>query len=352
MFTSKSDFAKYPFSSEARKYVESLNIKVGELVGEEYSSIMERAERRVEESLLYGSVVHQWTSSDVEILSFPIAIMLVMGIQDTFLNRRYALGEARRAYNILRSEEKEKILEASCGTFDWDLKSTLDSLNGQTFDFTLDFRNFLKNSVTFQDRKWKLVNRIVIEGNIYVTREEVARLLQEEVQRQLEERLSQSSYTKLPRSLDQRTDRLREMLDRRKRTIKSYEYPTEITTGAFPPCIKTLYDNAASGRHLSHTGRFALTSFLLRVGLSADEVIGLFTEASDFNEKMTRYQVEHIAGKRGARTKYSPPNCSTLKTNGLCRNPDKICESIIHPLSYYRNKLRMIGKMRKSEKQE
>jgi len=351
MLTSKNDFAKYPFSSEARKYIESLHIKVGELTGEEYTPILDRAERRPEESLLIGSINHQWTNSDdVEILSFPVSIMLVMAIQDPFLNRRYALGEAKRAYSILGSEPKEKILDVACGTFNWDLRSTLDSLDSLTFDFTLDFKNFLKNSVAFQDRKWKLVNRIVIEGNIYITREEAARLLQEEVQRQLQKRLSQPSHTKLPRSLEQRTDKLKKLLDQRKRTVKLYEFPTEIMMSAFPPCIKTLYDHAVSGRHLSHIGRFALTSFLLRAGLSADKVIGLFAESSDFNEKMTRYQVEHIAGRRGAGTKYSPPNCSTLKTNGLCRNPDKICESIRHPLSYYRNKLRMIGKMRKSER--
>jgi len=349
MLTSKSDLAKYPFSSEAREYIESLHIKVEELEGEEYSLILERAERRVEESLLYGSVNHQWTNSDVEILSFPVSIILVMAVHDNFLNRRYALGEARRAYNLLRSEQKEKIFDVACGTFNWDLRSTLDSLSGQAFDFTLDFKNFLKNSIAFQDRKWKLVNRTIIKGHIYVTREEVARLLQEEVQKQLQERLSQPMRIELPESLEQRTDRLRKLLDKRKKTIKTYEFPTEITIGAFPPCIKNLYENASSGKHLSHIGRFALTSFLLNAGLSVDKIIGLFTESSDFNERMTKYQVEHIAGRRGGGTKYSPPNCSTLKTHDLCRSPNEICKSIRHPLSYYRIKLRMIGKMRKSE---
>lgn len=349
MLNSKNDFAKYPFSIEARKFIEELHINVEELTGEEYSPILERAEQRVEEALLYGTVSHQWTNSDVEILSFPVSIMLVMTIGKAFLNRRCALGEARRAYNLLRSERKEKIFDVACGTFDWDLRSTLDSLNRQTFDFTLDFNNFLRNSIAFQDGKWKLVNRIMVNGNIYMTREESARLLQEETQRQLLERLTQPMHTELPRLLEQRTDRLRGLLDRREQVIDSYKMPTETRMDAFPSCIRVLYGNASSGKHISHIGRFALTSFLLNAGLSTDKVIGLFSESSDFDERMTKYQVEHIAGRRGSGTKYSPPNCSTLKTHGLCYNPDEICKSIRHPLTYYRRKLRMIGKMKQSE---
>jgi len=202
-------------------------------------------------------------------------------------------------------------------------------------------RSFLKNSIAFQDRKWKLVNRVMINSNIYLTREEAGRLLQEETQKQIQERLSQATRLELPRILEQRTNRLKELLDRRRKTEKSYELPTEIVIGAFPSCIKVLHDNASSGRHLSHMGRFALASFLLNVGLSAEKIIELFTEASDFDERMTRYQVEHIAGIRGTGTKYSSPNCSTLKTHGLCRSPDEICKSVRHPLSYYRRKLDM-----------
>jgi DNA primase large subunit len=341
MLTSKNDLAKYPFTHEARRYIEGLHIKVEELATEEYSPILDKAERRIEESILYGCVDHQWTNSDVEILSFPVSIMLIMAIRDNFLNRRCALGEARRAYNLLRSDQKERILDVSFGTFNWDLRSTIDSLSGQTFDFTLDLRSFLRNSIAFQDRKWKLVNRVMMNGNIYLTREEAGRLLQEEVQRQVQERLSQPMRLELAGTLEQRTSRLRELLDRRKKTVKSYEMPTEIVIGAFPSCIKVLHDSASSGRHLSHMGRFALASFLLNVGSPAEKIIELFTEASDFDERMTKYQVEHIAGMRGAGTKYSSPNCSTLKTHGLCRNPDEICKAIRHPLSYYRRKLSM-----------
>jgi DNA primase large subunit len=119
------------------------------------------------------------------------------------------------------------------------------------------------------------------------------------------------------------------------------EMPKEVIMDAFPPCIRELRASALAGRHMSHVGRFALTSFLINSGMTVDAVVDCFRSASDFNERMTRYQAEHIAGGRGSRTKYIPPKCETLRTHGVCPEMDEICRTLRrrHPLAYYRRKL-------------
>ena len=126
--------------------------------------------------------------------------------------------------------------------------------------------------------------------------------------------------------------------------IRLEELPKGTSIIAFPPCIKALYDAISSGRHISHVGRFALTSFLINAGMTVENVVDLFRSLSDFDERMTRYQVEHIAGGRGSRTKYIPPRCDTLRTHGVCPGMNEICKRIRHPLAYYRRKLRTIRK--------
>jgi len=64
--------------------------------------------------------------------------------------------------------------------------------------------------------------------------------------------------------------------------------------------------------------------------------------SSDYNERLTRYQVEHIAGKKGSRTKYVTPSCNTLKTHSVCGNMDDICKRIEHPIRYYLTKLKQL----------
>ena len=90
--------------------------------------------------------------------------------------------------------------------------------------------------------------------------------------------------------------------------------------------------------------RFALTSFLVNIGMPLDQMVSFYTDVTDFDESLTRYQIEHIAGMKGNRTKYTPPTCNTLRTHGVCRNPDSICKKISHPLSYYRRKVWSIQK--------
>jgi DNA primase large subunit len=179
-------------------------------------------------------------------------------------------------------------------------------------------------------------------GEIYLSKEEVARLLQEEVQKHIQSKLEGKTEVDLPFPIQQRVERLRQLLVKHKEEIRVEELPRGAISAAFPPCVKHLYDVSLAGQHIPHIGRFALTSFLLNAGMGVDGVVKLFSTLSDFDEKMTRYQVEHIAGKRGSGTKYTSPNCDTLRTHGLCPGPNEICGGIRHPLIYYRRKLKTI----------
>ena len=125
-------------------------------------------------------------------------------------------------------------------------------------------------------------------------------------------------------------------------TYKTQEQTLGMEAADMPPCIKNLLETLSSGGRLSHVGRFTLTSFLVNTGATEDEVMNFFKSASDFDERKTRYQVEHIAGRRGSRRKYTAPNCNTMRTHGLCVNPDALCATITHPLTYYRRKAKIL----------
>ncbi|MBT68826.1 MAG: hypothetical protein CL432_01570 [Acidimicrobiaceae bacterium] len=99
---------------------------------------------------------------------------------------------------------------------------------------------------------------------------------------------------------------------------------------------------AAAAEEAEAALRFGLTSFLINVGMDIDEIVNLFVSVTDFDEGFTRYQIEHIAGLRGSRTKYTPPTCSTFKTHSVCYNPDRLCQHIKHPLHYYRIRVKDI----------
>jgi DNA primase large subunit len=333
----KTDLAKYPFTVESSEYVKSLRIGVAELTTGDYDPILDRAEQRISESEKDAVVSPRWQDTDVEILSFPTAVMLVSEIANERVSRRYALSESKRAYEHLREETSQKILEIAMNTFGWRIAHQQDGGDVPDSNYSIHFVDYLRNAKGIRDPKWKLINRILENGIITVAGDEVARLLEEEVQRKVYSRIRSPSNS-FPESLSLRVKRLKEKIN----TGKAYSYlemPKVVLAEAMPPCIKALNQALTSRKHLSHMGRFTLTSFLLNVGVSSEDLVKMFREVSDFSERLTRYQVEHIGGSRGVKTRYSPPKCDNLKTHGLCVNPDELCRSVRHPLSYYKKKI-------------
>ena len=85
-----------------------------------------------------------------------------------------------------------------------------------------------------------------------------------------------------------------------------------------PPCMTAILEALKRGENLPHTARFAIATYLLKRGWDVEQIVELFRNAPDFNEKITRYQVQHIAGRAGGRKEYNVPSCKTMKEWGLC----------------------------------
>ena len=333
----KTDLAKYPFLRENTEYIKTLNLKIEDLASPEFSTILQRAEERLTEAILYTIVTHKTQNPEIEISSFPVTIMLTVATQNHFIKKRYALAEAKQTYQDLTLEAKERLL-AIAQDVGWSLAPNTNPKIPH--EYALNFTDYLKNTTHLRDKKWKLVNRLLVKGKVYLTKNETARLLSEEVRKHIEKTLDTKDLPKFPTKITETADKIKKLAVERIGQTEMESLPKIIAQNAFPPCINTLYAAFSSGRHLSHIGRFTLTSFLVNIGMPPDDVIALFKNISDFNERLTRYQVEHIAGDRGSRTHYIPPRCDTLKTHSVCTNPDDLCRKINHPLTYYRIKLR------------
>ncbi|MEM1515810.1 MAG: DNA primase large subunit PriL [Candidatus Bathyarchaeia archaeon] len=341
-----SDLAKYPFLPEAAEEIKRLNFGIENLLEPNYAPILDRAERRIIEALMINppEVSYDPYKYDkyIELLSFPVAIIFASATSSDYIKRRFALAEARRAYNLLKVEDDEKILEIA-RRFGWKIKLSNIRIGLEKFDFSLNFIDYLKNISSFHEKDWKLVNRLVVKGEVYLSKQEIARLLQEEIRRHIESKMDPKVRSLLPDEIIERINSLRksyaEKISESSFTIEDLS-SSDVKIEFFPPCIRDLYGAALSGRHISHVGRFTLTAFLLNIGMDPEVIVGLFRRSADFNERMTKYQIEHIAGQRGSMTKYTPPKCDTLQTYGLCPGMNDICKKIKHPLIYYLRKKR------------
>lgn len=332
----KNDLAKYPFLEETSRYLKIPDLDIEDLADSGLQLILERAEERIEEAILFARVSRKLEKEDIEISSYPAAMVLATATGSSFIRKRYALAEAKQTNEDLKEERKSKLLKFA-ENFNCRL---LPNENSKIpFEFVVNFTDYLRNTTHLRGKKWKLVNRLMSEGNIYLTRNETARLLSEEVRRHIEERLERRETPRFPPKIIEIAEKIKKLTVKKVGKTEMEGFPSKIIKKAFPPCIQNLHSAVSTGRHLSHVGRFTLTSFLSNIGMPTERVIELFRSFSDYNKRMTRYQVEHIAGERGSRIRYIPPKCDTLKTHGVCTNPDELCHKIRHPLAYYRRSI-------------
>lgn len=331
------DMARYPFLSDAKKYIKEEAPSLEELLEEDgWGPVRRRGKERVIEALNDKQVKIKSMRGEIEreneLFSYPISRMLVSSISDNFLSRRYSLGEAERVVSELERENDDDKLLSIAGELD--IKAEKEEEDDEE-KFTVFFADFLEATERLRSPEWKLVNQDLRKGKVYLGRKRLIRLMKERIFSLVQEGLPVPVSDIIIKNLDKHIEEIKEVLEETRTEIKDIDLG-KVEDELFPPCIKRLLTSQKEGQNLSHEARFAMTAFLKKVGLSEEEIISYFQDAPDFDREMASYQIEHIIGEISG-TEYSPPGCALMKTNGICFDPDSLCEQewMNHPLTYY-----------------
>ncbi|MCD6522387.1 MAG: DNA primase large subunit PriL [Candidatus Diapherotrites archaeon] len=310
---------KYPYSSRTKEIVRWLNFDLESLDPQ----VLERALQRAKEGIEIGVINPEVASRSqkillVEILSYPVAKIIVSLTKDNYLINRYAHAEANTARRFLYRDDN--------GVVDGIATDVGINMHNRSV-FFVDYLN----NIPLQEQ-FKLVNAPLDKGRVTLTRESeiemIAEVLRNNIIRDLKKRYDiPSIYSTYAKELKQGVSA--------EKAVISDEDLGPVDASLFPPCIKALLSRARAGENMAHQPRFVLATFLTSINMPIDQIISVFRNMPNFNEKKTRYYIEYSAGKRGSGVKYSPPACEKMKYYGLCVNPDALCSKVKHPLSYY-----------------
>ncbi|HEC80857.1 MAG TPA: DNA primase regulatory subunit PriL [Thermoplasmatales archaeon] len=327
--------AKYPFLSEAKEYVKTLNVSVDELLFDltyEKARIfgVERVENAVQKRNAGERRLLNEADYLAEILSYPVARMIVVCVEDPYFLRKYALGESVHAYLNLRNESVDFL--ASVGE---DLGLSVNINGDHLFIYFIDYIRYAPTRY----REWKMVNRPLKNGYVVISRKDFARLLQECLRRRLVEELeSRDCSGDVLDVFAEEVRRFRNMAAMQRKRFETQPVG-RISVTKLPPCMKDILASMQAGENIPHMGRFAFVAFLNALGVKSEEILKLFSTAPDYDEERTRYQVEHVTGRISS-TRYAPPGCEKMRTYGLCPREriDDFCKRVKNPVAYYRLK--------------
>ena len=329
--------AKFPFLKESSEFAEKNSADLEDLlISLNYEPARTRGVQRVMDALQHSEVSYTPLMNDydrlMEVMSYPYARMIVSMVGDRFLTKRYALAEAVRMNRLLSTEDHEtvRIVSEELG-----VESSVDADGIMRMKFT----DYLMLSSRLKAIEWKLINSDVHHGLVYLPQDKFSRLMQNALQDKIESELPLMTPEEYRKYLQGDVTKVTIALEEEKRQFD----PTGgkgMENQYLPPCISHIMEMSRQGLNLPHSARFALVTFLKALGMDYDGIIRVFSESPDFDESKSEYQIKHITGELAGTDGYTPPECKTMKTNGLCYCPDTLCQQewMNHPLSYYRVK--------------
>ena len=327
--------ARYPFLKESAKYLRDHGVALDALVSSRaYEGARLRGRDRVLEVLEANVIQDHPMATEIEgtleLLSYPVARMIVSAVADPMFIKRYAIAEAKRARRWLRGADLDFVIRAA-----EELGLQVSKEDG---NLAVDFTDFLKYSSGMRSKEWKLINQSVRAGRVLLNSYKVTRLIEQLIAEKIASELPLEVNDQIIDAVSSTVEEIRETLEEEKKNRQAKDMG-KVSIVRFPPCMRKLLTMMQAGENVPHSGRFALVTFLHALGMESEDILHVFSTAPDFDESKAMYQIKHIIGESSG-TEYTTPECSTMKSYGICYDPDSLCnqEWLKHPLQYYRVK--------------
>lgn len=351
--TDRDLWAQYPFLPGAEALLAEYSPSVAELLtAPAYARARELGRHRVRAAAddptgAAGLRELERADPDERFLSFMYARLLLSAASTSAPARRWAVAEARRA-----GERLGQVADRPSGEFEALARRLGFPAERTDGGYRFSLPDFLRLSVGLREPEYRLAHQRLAHGEVEVAPARAVRLLQEGIRLQLSASVPAPLGTEVRTRLEAgEAEFLRDLAQR-------VPMPTQrrgvmvLRAEFFPPCIRKMRRMLEHGENLAHHGRFALAAFLHRVGADFDTIVDAYRGAPDFDEGISRYQIEHITQRDGGRG-YEPPTCETLRSQGLCfregdptatrpadRERDERCfdPGLVRPTQYYRLK--------------
>ncbi|WP_280587407.1 DNA primase [Halorubrum sp. Boch-26] len=352
--------ARYPFFAAAREAVADAAVSLPELVAADAPAV-ERGRERVERALMDGTVESESgefsgeSAYDVqaELLSYPIARILVSLLDSEPAIEKYAAAEAATAIDRIREDlaTDDELRSVSTPTValddvlaEFDLVDAVRPESPRPASgagsgrapahYWIDVGPYLRLTSPSWGPSWRLVNRALADGAVRVSREELLDALEAAVEERVREGLpfELAVGEGIAAELEEGVADLKRLLSER-----SYAGPVDVVAPElFPPCMTNLIEKADRDADLSPPESFALMAFLVGIGMTPDEVVTFCADTS-LDAEGIRYQTEYLKDDRG--TQYPPPTCETLANYGICHNEEDHMQVAADPLAYYEKRV-------------
>ena len=281
------------------------------------------------------------SSDEFNIICFHMLKTILAAYNNRVVDNHIANYLSKIYYKKIQSEtDKDKARLANLMGVECEFRNNPKKIDGTQHPFSVDFHSYIPAAVLMKDESWFLINKYLEKGHVYLIPDNLVRLLQEKVRRMVipqrqgsmedfREILEQIPEIKdIFKKIDDKIElvRLQERKSVKEGKSEDYDFtPNEEkpTHELYPPCIKSIIERALQGENLLHNERLHVAFFFANTNHTVEETVDVFRTCPDFNEEVTRYNVDFSRGQGGKGKAYKVFGCKKLKSFQLCKADDK-----------------------------
>ncbi len=261
-----------------------------------------------------------------DVLAFPLAKILLSYARNPMLFERFASIMGDLAFEYLVNEKNKMSTVVEIGS-ELNLLPEVVS-DGNNTQLVAPLSDYL--SFPFKDGQLHLVHQSVSKGFVELEMNAACRWVAEGVHSHVLRSLP-VEVKGLPLLFWDMSKVALSRLQKVQAAERKIAGDSGVLLQAFPPCMEKLHAEITSGVNLPHMARFDLATFLVNINVPHEEIVNVFSKASNYDEKVTRYHLDNLSGKSNGK-KYSAPACAKVREHGLCIS--RTC-NVMHPLQFY-----------------
>ncbi|MFX1446609.1 MAG: hypothetical protein ACFFCG_00570 [Promethearchaeota archaeon] len=297
--------------------------------------------------------------------------ILLYALNNKMITNRTANLYSKNCYNDMERENSTSNIYEICQDlglkinfydppFEYGLKIIKDHREKLRSNFSIHYIDYLRLASNLRDEYRRLTNNSLIAGYVFIQNKTLIRLIQEYVRNKLmteetDDKASLEAFIKRASKIQGFKDLYDKILSLWVKRKEEFDFTFKIDIKSkedmlilYPPCVIEILKKAEEGQNLVHHERLYIVWFLLALEYPVERVVDIFSTLPDFDREKTTYQVEFAKRKN-----YTPYQCSTLKSLGLCmadKYKDELClegygsaerterKKLKHPLAYIRIK--------------
>ncbi len=272
--------------------------------------------------LLLGPVFTIENTPKIEVNIFMNCIVILKKMDSSFITRTFISNYAKRFEYFMLQDISNKTIRDEVMDYvlnvDFEIEYNNDSV-------LLKIPNYLQITSGIPGVEFKLVNQDVKKGIVSIRKRQFVLLLRYKLENLLLDKINKM------KSIDgiEISD-----FDKYIELDKKYTPPIlnkTVNSGLQPPCIKFLFSKIDNEHHLTHNERLLISTYMFSKGYNIEWLVdNIFRKLSDWNERITRYQLNYIK-------EHKIMNCDKIENQGMCKkSEDRLnkCGFIKNPFQF------------------